>query len=111
MASRPKSSRHMESAKGMRASRRSALTAVLASAVIVAGATAAIGAGSAPAAAAHTNTTGAAATSGGLKVAYFDQWSIYQNAYYLKNVDTSGAADKLDYLLYDFENIDPTNLT
>ena len=94
----------------MRASRRSALTAVLASAVIVAGATAAIGAGSSPAAA-RTNTTGAAATSGGIKVAYFDQWSIYQNAYYLKNVDTSGAADKLNYLLYDFENIDPTNLT
>ncbi|NUR59045.1 MAG: glycoside hydrolase, partial [Catenulispora sp.] len=94
----------------MRASRRSALTAVLASAVIVAGATAAIGTGSGPAAA-GTNTTGAAATSGGIKVAYFDQWSIYQNAYYLKNVDTSGAADKLNYLLYDFENIDPANLT
>jgi chitinase len=52
-----------------------------------------------------------AATSGGVKIAYYDQWSIYQNAYYLKNVDTSGVAGKLDYMLYDFENIDPTNLT
>jgi chitinase len=52
-----------------------------------------------------------AATSGGIKVAYFDQWSIYQNAFYLKNLDTEGIAGKLTYLIYDFENIDPTNLT
>src|SRR5215468_9635502 len=59
-----------------------------------------------------TATTAAqAATTGGVKIAYFDQWSVYQNAYYLKNVDTSGVAGKLDYMLYDFENIDPVNLT
>lgn len=52
-----------------------------------------------------------AATTGGVKMAYFDQWSVYQNAYYLKNVDSTGVADNLDYLLYDFEDIDPTNLT
>ncbi len=52
-----------------------------------------------------------AATSGGIKVAYYDQWSIYQNAFYLKALDTEGIAGKLDYLVYDFENIDPTNLT
>src|SRR5947207_11620810 len=56
-------------------------------------------------------TLAAAATSGGIKVAYYDQWSIYQNAYFLKNVDTSGVASKLDFMLYDFENIDPVNLT
>ena len=49
----------------------------------------------------------AAATSGGVKIAYFDQWSIYQNAFYLKNLDTEGIASKLNYLIYDFENIDP----
>ena len=54
------------------------------------------------------NTTGAAATSGGLKVAYFDQWSIYQNAFYVKNLDTEGIAGNLNYLIYDFENINPT---
>ncbi|MFL6073531.1 MAG: glycosyl hydrolase family 18 protein [Mycobacteriales bacterium] len=53
----------------------------------------------------------AAVTSGGVKIAYYDQWSIYQNAFYPKNLDTEGIAGKLDYLLYDFENIDPTNLT
>ncbi len=58
-----------------------------------------------------SNTTGAAATSGGLKVAYYDQWSVYQNAFYLKNVNSEGMASKLDYLIYDFENIDPANLT
>src|SRR6195952_6049790 len=52
-----------------------------------------------------------AATSGGVKFAYYDQWSIYGNAYYPKNLDTSGVAGKLDYLIYDFENIDPANLT
>ena len=55
--------------------------------------------------------TATAATSGGRKVAYYDQWSIYQNAFYPKNLDTEGIAGKLDYLVYDFENIDPTNLT
>ncbi len=60
--------------------------------------------------AAH-KTAGAQATSGGIKVAYYDQWSVYQNAFYPKNVDTEGIAGKLDYLIYDFENIDPTNLT
>jgi chitinase len=52
-----------------------------------------------------------AATSGGVKFAYYDQWSVYQNAFYLKSLDTEGIAGKLDFLLYDFENIDPTNLT
>ncbi|MBX6372540.1 MAG: glycoside hydrolase family 18 protein, partial [Acidothermus sp.] len=55
-------------------------------------------------------TTTAQAASGGIKVAYYDQWSIYLNAYYPKNLDTSGIAGKLDFLIYDFENIDPTTL-
>ena len=63
------------------------------------------------AATAATNTTGAAATSGGIKVAYYDQWSIYANQFYPKDLDTEGIAGKVDYLIYDFENIDPTNLT
>ncbi|MBF9072424.1 glycosyl hydrolase family 18 protein [Streptacidiphilus fuscans] len=55
-------------------------------------------------------TTGALPT-GAMKSAYFDQWSIYGNAYYPKNVDTSGAASGLKVMTYAFENIDPTNLT
>jgi chitinase len=45
------------------------------------------------------------------KIAYFDQWGIYGNAYYPATVDTSGAAAQLTTIIYDFENIDPTNLT
>jgi chitinase len=45
------------------------------------------------------------------KIAYFDQWGIYGNAYYPSNIATSGAASRLTTIIYDFENIDPTNLT
>lgn len=47
-------------------------------------------------------------SSGGISVAYYDQWSIYQNNFTLKDLVTSGEAAHLNYLLYDFENIDPT---
>ncbi|MFG3283423.1 glycosyl hydrolase family 18 protein [Streptomyces sp. NPDC048111] len=46
-----------------------------------------------------------------LKTGYFAQWGIYGRQYFVKNLDTSGAAAKLDVLNYAFENIDPTNLT
>jgi chitinase len=45
------------------------------------------------------------------KIAYFDQWGIYGNAYYPQTVATSGAGSQLTIIIYDFENIDPTNLT
>ncbi|WP_378732472.1 glycosyl hydrolase family 18 protein [Nocardia brasiliensis] len=61
--------------------------------------------------AAPANTASTAATSGGVKVAYYNQWSIYQNAFYPKHVDTSGMASKLDYLMYAFANIHPVDLT
>ncbi len=80
--------------------RRSAVFAAAAAAALVVGAFTAAGPAAPPA---------AAAGSGGVRIAYYDQWSIYQNAYYLKNVDA--IAGNLDYLLYDFENIDPANLT
>src|SRR5256714_3606805 len=53
--------------------------------------------------------TAQAATSGGVKFAYFTQWGIYQNAYTPKSLDQSGMADKIDFLVYAFENIDPVN--
>ncbi|MQY10445.1 hypothetical protein SRB5_05530 [Streptomyces sp. RB5] len=46
-----------------------------------------------------------------LRVGYFAQWGIYGRQYFIKNLDTSGAAAKLDVINYAFENIDPTNLT
>ena len=57
-----------------------------------------------------TPAAAATGTSGGINVAYFDQWSIYQNAFYVKNLDTEGIAGKLTYLIYDFENINPSTL-
>jgi chitinase len=93
----------------MRVSTRSALVAVAASALVLGG----LGVVTAQSAAAGPQPAAVApaATSGGITVAYYDQWSIYANAYYLHNLDASGAADKLNYLIYDFENIDPANLT
>ncbi|MFE2378739.1 glycosyl hydrolase family 18 protein [Streptomyces sp. NPDC059398] len=53
----------------------------------------------------------AASSSGGVKIAYYDQWSVYGNAFYPKNLDTEGIAGKLDILNYSFENIDPSSHT
>ncbi|MEV6523679.1 glycosyl hydrolase family 18 protein [Longispora sp. NPDC051575] len=53
----------------------------------------------------------AAPSSGGVKFAYFTQWGIYQNAFYPKNMQTSGAAAKIDFMNYAFANIHPTNHT
>ncbi|HEV2374451.1 MAG TPA: glycosyl hydrolase family 18 protein [Streptosporangiaceae bacterium] len=53
-------------------------------------------------------TTAAATHTPYRKVAYFDQWSIYGNAYYPANIASTGAASKLTTVIYDFENISPT---
>ncbi|THV21705.1 glycosyl hydrolase family 18 protein [Glycomyces paridis] len=45
------------------------------------------------------------------KVGYFVQWGIYGRQYFVKNLDTSGAAAKLTHVNYAFSNIDPVNLT
>ncbi|MEO3972918.1 glycosyl hydrolase family 18 protein [Streptomyces sp. CAU 1734] len=45
------------------------------------------------------------------KVGYFIQWGLYGRQYFVKNLDTSGSAAKLDVVNYAFENIDPVNLT
>ncbi|MFF3554643.1 glycosyl hydrolase family 18 protein [Streptomyces tsukubensis] len=45
------------------------------------------------------------------KVGYFIQWGLYGRQYFVKNLDTSGAAAKLDVVNYAFENLDPVNLT
>ncbi|MBB5873408.1 chitinase [Allocatelliglobosispora scoriae] len=45
------------------------------------------------------------------KVGYFVQWGIYGRQYFVRNLDTSGAAAKLTHINYAFANIDPVNLT
>jgi chitinase len=52
----------------------------------------------------------AAASSGGISVAYYDQWSIYGNNFLIKNLVTSGEINHINYLIYDFENINPSTL-
>jgi chitinase len=49
--------------------------------------------------------------SGYAKVGYFVQWGIYGRQFFVRNLDTNGAAAKLTHLNYAFGNIDPVNLT
>ncbi|MDQ1680945.1 MAG: chitinase, partial [Frankiaceae bacterium] len=56
-------------------------------------------------------TTSAAPAASFYKTAYFAQWGVYGNQYYVSNVESTGVASKLSSLIYAFENIDPTNLT
>ncbi|MFB7586125.1 glycosyl hydrolase family 18 protein [Streptomyces sp. NPDC056169] len=66
---------------------------------------------SSPASAPVTVTTDDLAAGKHLRVGYFAQWGIYGRQYFVKNLDTSGSAAKLDVINYAFENIDPVNLT
>ncbi|MFF3326133.1 glycosyl hydrolase family 18 protein [Streptomyces sp. NPDC002889] len=87
---------------------RRPLLAALTSVALAAGALAAVaGLGSAEA----VDAAPAAASTGGVKIAYYDQWSVYGNAFYPKHLDTRGIAGKLDILNYSFGNIHPTDLT
>jgi chitinase len=82
---------------------RTAMAATAASTLLTAGLAAGLAAG--PGLAAK-----AAVSSGGITVAYFDQWSIYGNNYLVKNLVTSGEINHINYLIYDFENINPSTL-
>ncbi|QKG21335.1 glycosyl hydrolase family 18 protein [Actinomadura verrucosospora] len=53
-----------------------------------------------------TDDGGGGNPGGGNKVVgYFTDWGVYQRAYYVKNVDTSGSAAKLTHLNYAFGNV------
>lgn len=52
----------------------------------------------------------AQAIGGQERLAYYGNWDIYANNYFLKDVDRTGAAKQLTTLVYSFENIDPTTL-
>ncbi|MEU7607105.1 glycosyl hydrolase family 18 protein [Streptomyces sp. NPDC041003] len=86
---------------------RKPLIAAAATAALAAGALASF-AGLGTAQAAGAGTTAAA---GGVRIAYYDQWSVYGNAFYPKHLDTRGIAGKLDVINYSFGNIHPTDLT
>ncbi|MEU8246795.1 glycosyl hydrolase family 18 protein [Nonomuraea sp. NPDC048916] len=53
-----------------------------------------------------TATTTGDGGGGGKKVlGYFVQWGVYQRAYHVKNIDTSGSAAKLTHINYAFGNV------
>lgn len=65
-----------------------------------------------PSSSAVTVTTDDAVGAGNYaKVGYFVQWGIYGRQYFVRNLDTSGAAARLTHLNYAFANLDPVNLT
>ncbi|MGC5344661.1 glycoside hydrolase family 18 protein [Streptomyces sp. DT24] len=55
----------------------------------------------APTAAADAAPTAA----GGKVVGYFTNWGVYQRDYHVKNIETSGSADKLTHINYAFGNV------
>jgi RHS repeat-associated protein len=50
------------------------------------------------------------AVGGQQRIAYYGNWDIYGNNYFIKDVEKSGAASQLTTLVYSFENIHPTTL-
>ncbi|MFE3943831.1 glycoside hydrolase family 18 protein [Streptomyces sp. NPDC059118] len=54
----------------------------------------------APAAADATPTA-----AGGKVVGYFTNWGVYQRNYHVRNIETSGSADKLTHINYAFGNV------
>ncbi|NBE52913.1 glycoside hydrolase family 18 protein [Streptomyces boluensis] len=60
------------------------------------------GAGAAGAAPTPEKETAAA---GSKVVGYFTEWGVYDRNYHVKNIDTSGSADKLTHINYSFGNV------
>ncbi|NEA19527.1 chitinase, partial [Streptomyces halstedii] len=65
-------------------------------------------AGAAPVTASAATPTAAEATptaAGGKVVGYFTNWGVYQRDYHVKDIETSGSADKLTHINYAFGNV------
>ncbi|GCD48247.1 glycoside hydrolase family 18 protein [Streptomyces paromomycinus] len=78
-------------------------TAALAG-TLFAGTAAADPTGSTSTAPAATQPAGAQA-AGGKVVGYFTNWGVYDRNYHVKNIQTSGSADKLTHINYAFGNV------
>ncbi|KOU74344.1 chitinase [Streptomyces sp. MMG1533] len=63
------------------------------------------GAGSATATEPGPVEATASGTAGSKVVGYFTDWGIYGRQYYVKNIETSGSADKLTHINYAFGNV------
>ncbi|MFE7430760.1 chitinase, partial [Streptomyces sp. NPDC057545] len=62
-------------------------------------------AGTAPAGAAPAAPAASPTTAGDKVVGYFTNWGVYQRDYHVKNIETSGSADKLTHINYAFGNV------
>ncbi|MFD7500425.1 glycoside hydrolase family 18 protein [Streptomyces sp. NPDC059850] len=89
--------------RGLRAALAALSTAVLTATLLAGAATASPGAAPAEPPTAKAATPKAAA--GNKVVGYFTQWGIYQRNYHVKNVETSGSANKLTHINYAFGNV------
>ena len=59
----------------------------------------------APTTASPTTTSPTGPVGGSKVVGYFVEWGIYGRNYHVKNIQTSGSADKLTHLVYAFGNV------
>ncbi|MGW2181635.1 glycoside hydrolase family 18 protein [Streptomyces sp. NPDC001732] len=59
----------------------------------------------APRAAAPANADAAPTAAGDKVVGYFTNWGVYQRNYHVKNINSSGSADKLTHINYAFGNV------
>ncbi|MET9357974.1 glycoside hydrolase family 18 protein [Streptomyces sp. NPDC006617] len=63
------------------------------------------GAGPATATAAQAEAPAAQAAAGSKVVGYFTEWGVYDRNYHVKNIESSGSADKLTHINYSFGNV------
>ncbi|MFJ7628927.1 glycoside hydrolase family 18 protein [Streptomyces sp. NPDC097595] len=90
----------------MRALAAAACTAALGAALLgVAGTGSAGAAPAAPRAAAPAAAPAAPTAAGDKVVGYFTEWGVYDRNYHVKNIETSGSADKLTHINYAFGNV------
>ncbi|MFJ3269281.1 glycoside hydrolase family 18 protein [Streptomyces sp. NPDC086776] len=86
-----------------------ALAAAVCTAALGATLLGAAGPASAGAATEHASATAAAeattSAAGDEVVGYFTDWGVYQRNYHVKNIETSGSADKLTHINYAFGNV------
>ncbi|MCX0242744.1 glycoside hydrolase family 18 protein [Streptomyces drozdowiczii] len=90
----------------LRALAAAACTAALGAALLgVAGTGSAGAAPTAPRAAAPAAAPAAPTAAGDKVVGYFTEWGVYDRNYHVKNIETSGSADRLTHINYAFGNV------
>ncbi|MDX3855453.1 glycoside hydrolase family 18 protein [Streptomyces sp. AK02-01A] len=87
---------------GFRALIATACTAVLGVALLSGASTASAGETDRSAA---STVSAAPAAAGDKVVGYFTNWGVYDRNYHVKNIETSGSADKLTHINYAFGNV------